>query len=306
MKSFFLLIAWLLFFNMPGKTQEVNVTLHSIFNGNASVRYSVCGNGKPVLIANGGPGFSSWHMQEFAKTLSKKGFKVILFDQRGTGNSKVPAYDSLNITLDLVLEDMQKVIKQEVKGKAIVMGHSFGGILAMSFAAKYPAMVEKLVLCSSAGINLDFLNYFSDNIFQRLQLVSNDTVAIPVTVKEREEAFYAMLKANAPAYFYNKKNVAEFIDILTIPGSYSPEYNSLMWSDLFRTKYDLTKRFKGFKKPVLVIQGRQDILGDETAIRISQSIPGSKLVFMNRCGHVPWMDAPEDFLRELEMFLSQK
>ncbi|HYG53081.1 MAG TPA: alpha/beta hydrolase [Flavobacteriales bacterium] len=275
-------------------------------NKNAVIYYEIYGTGDPVLVMNGGPGFSSKHMRGFAEELSKKGHEVILFDQRGTGNSTVPQMDSLTITFDLVLSDAAELIKKLHYKSVTVLGHSFGGILAMGFAAKFPGMVSKLVLCAPAGINLEFLDYFGDNIFQRLQNVPADSAKGAVTQQERENAFYNQLKRNAPAYFYNKENVPVFINMLTVAGSYNPDYNLLMWTDLFKINYNLSGKFRVFKKPTLIIQGRQDILGDETAIRINQAIGGSKLVFINRCGHVPWMDAPADFFSELEKILGHK
>jgi proline iminopeptidase len=273
-------------------------------NGQAKISYTIFGEGKPLLVVNGGPGFSSNHMEGFAQALSMKGYKVILFDQRGTGKSIIPAYDSLNITVDLLVSDMVELLRVLGYKTISVMGHSFGGIPAMYFANKYPSKVDKLILCSSAGINLDFLNYFGDNIFQRLENVKSDTIK-PVTIKEREEAFYRQVSNNAPAYFFNKENVPAFVKMLTVTGSYSPDYNVCMWTDLFRIHHDLSKKFTKFSKPTLVVQGRQDILGDETAICIHQAIKQSELHFINRCGHVPWMDAPESFYQLLDNFLAK-
>ncbi len=279
----------------------------SFTNRGATIQYKIYGEGKPLIFINGGPGFSSLGAEGFAKAFSKKGYQVIIFDQRGTGKSTISVYDSTTITVDLLCSDINELIRVTGNKTVSIMGHSFGGILAMNFAVKYPNRIDKLILSSSAGINLDFLNYFADNIKQRLGNVVKDKVTkTPVTLKEREEAFFRQLKINAPAYFYDKTKVDEFVKRLTVPGSYNPDYNTLMWTDLFRINYDLRGKFDKFKQPTLVVQGRQDILGDETAIRIHESIKQSKLVFIDRCGHVPFMDKPQEFYSILKEFLEEK
>lgn len=196
---------------------------------------------------------------------------------------------------------MLAIVKQLKYPSVHVLGHSFGGMLAMGFAVKYPQYLNKLVLCSSAGLNLDFLDYFGANIEQRLTPVV-DTLPAPL-VNDREEFFYSMLRRNAPAYFFNKEHVPVFIEMLTAKGSYNPDFNAAVWADLFKINYDLSRKLKAYKKPALVVQGRQDIMGDETAIRIHEAINTSKLVFMNQCGHVPWLDQPDEFFKLLEEFL---
>jgi len=277
----------------------------TIENAGATVQYRTIGKGQPLMLINGGPGYSSRHFTGIAETLSKN-YRVILFDQRGTGASTVRAYDSANVNVDLILSDMSVLIGQLGYESVSVLGHSFGGILAMSFAEKYPQRITKLILSASAGINLDFVSYFPDNIAQRLPTSSSrisQVLAAAQTFKERQEAFYAAISNNVPAYLFDKEKVPELRAALTRPGSYNPDFNLLLWSDLFSKHYDLSQKLGKFTKPTLVIQGRQDILGDETAIRIHEAIKQSKLVFLNKCGHVAWLDQPEAFLKELDTFL---
>ena len=276
-------------------------------NRNATIYYKIYGQGKPIVFIHGGPGYSSERMDSLAIKLAAYNYQVILFDHRGTGKSKVTNYDTATITIENNVADIEALLTATGNKSAIILGHSYGGILAMSFADKYPGMVDKLVLCSSGGINLDFIGYFEDNIFQRLSYTDSLPVTSqtqPVTLKEREEAFFERIRINAPAYLYYKSNVPKLVKLLTIPGSYNPDVNQLTWYDLFRNNYDLSHNFKNFTKPTLILQGRQDILGDETALTINKAFPGSKLIFIDKCGHVPWLDQPAIFLKTLTDFFN--
>jgi len=279
----------------------------TIRNGKVTVHYKIFGSGKPLLVFNGGPGYSCDHMDDFAKKMGEH-FKVILFDQRGTGKSIVPQYDSVFVNVVKVLSDADLLIRTLGYSKVSVMGHSFGGILAMYFATAYPQRVEKLILSSSAGINLDFLNYFGDNISQRLcPSAQANTINTPArTTKEREEVFYKAVAANASAYLFKKEYTGSLAKMLTVPGSYSPDYNSLIWQDLGNQNYDLTKKISIYRGPALIIQGRQDIVGSETAIKIHESIKQSRLEFIEKCGHVPWLDKPDEYFSGLINFLLKK
>jgi pimeloyl-ACP methyl ester carboxylesterase len=55
----------------------------------------------------------------------------------------------------------------------------------------------------------------------------------------------------------------------------------------------------------LIIQGRQGFLGGSTAFTIYQTIPGCKIEFIEKCGHFPFIEKPDDFFQALEAFLEK-
>lgn len=97
------ILCWLSAFSVGAQSQKQAGTDGFVKNGEVNIHYKTYGTGKPVLVANGGPGFSSRHMEGFAEMLATRGYQVILFDQRGTGKSVMPKVDSTNLTFDLLL-----------------------------------------------------------------------------------------------------------------------------------------------------------------------------------------------------------
>ncbi len=113
-------------------------TLHSIY-------FEEIGNpkGMPVVFLHGGPG--SGFRSKHKKIFNPKKFHVIFFDQRGCGKSQPFGELKENTTPDLI-EDIEKLRgKLQIK-KWIVYGRSWGSILALLYAEKYPESVVKLIL----------------------------------------------------------------------------------------------------------------------------------------------------------------
>jgi len=111
-----------------------------------SLYWELCGNpdGKPVVFLHGGPGGASGpdHRRQF----NPEKYKILVFDQRGCGNSTPFASLENNTTWDLV-EDIEKLRTEVAKvDKWQVFGGSWGSTLALAYAQKYPERVTELVL----------------------------------------------------------------------------------------------------------------------------------------------------------------
>lgn len=103
-------------------------------------------NRKTILVFHGGPGGSSKYKHTLHYNLKK--YRVILFDQRGCGQSICANALYQNTTNDL-LDDANRLLNHlQITGKIIVGGGSWGSTLALLFAQKYPHRVSKLVLNS--------------------------------------------------------------------------------------------------------------------------------------------------------------
>lgn len=150
--------------------QTVNAQTEYRFldRGQFKLAYRTFGEGDPIFILNGGPGRSSDTFIPLAKTISNLGYKTILFDQRGTGASKLPTVDASTIKLDLMLEDLDELRKELKYERITVLGHSFGGIYALSYASKYPSHLKSLILSASPGPDLTWQSYANSNMLSRL------------------------------------------------------------------------------------------------------------------------------------------
>lgn len=100
--------------------------------------------GKPVLVFHGGPGGAAKLRHAYA--FDRKKYRVILFDQRGSGHS-LPAGETLHNTTKDLLDDADRLLEYlKIGGQVIVRGGSWGSTLALLFALRHPDKVEKLLL----------------------------------------------------------------------------------------------------------------------------------------------------------------
>jgi proline-specific peptidase len=112
--------------------------------------YRETGNrsGKTVIVLHGGTGMSSHYFQDSFKFMEKD-FRVILYDQRGSGYSQIKP-DLSFYTFDSLVNELE-AIRRDIAGseKVIIIGHSFGGLVAQRYAFAYPDRVDRLVLVST-------------------------------------------------------------------------------------------------------------------------------------------------------------
>ena len=112
------------------------------------LHYKVFGQGEPVLVLNGGPGFSGELVESIARVIARRGYAIVP-DQRGTGHS-IPK-DETAITLDGSVADFEALREELGYLKWTVLGTSWGGMIAMDYASKHPSSLKGLVLVDRRG-----------------------------------------------------------------------------------------------------------------------------------------------------------
>lgn len=275
----------------------------AISTDGAKIFYKTFGIGQPLLIINGGPGMNSDGFEGLAVSLSQD-FMTIIYDQRGTGKSELKVLDNTTITMDLMLSDIESIRKQLGLKKWSILGHSFGGMVASAYATVYPDKIDKIVLSSSGGINLKLLDYFRESLHSKLTATQIDSV----NYWERKIAagatdhFTRLQRGKylAPAYVMDSMYYPVIAERLTQSISI---INQLMWENLRKQNFDCAPKLKSFDRPVLIIQGKQDIVRASTAEEARKAFRNSRIVYMDHCIHYGWLDNPEVYFREVIQFL---
>ena len=291
-----LLIAILIFsLSLNGQTEgSIQREIHNI-------HFKVYGKGFPVLIINGGPGMNSDGFQNLAQTLGKK-YRTIIYDQRGTGQSRIEPANSKTITMDSMVKDIE-TLREHLNIKSwVILGHSFGGMLGAYYASKHPSRLNGLILSSSGGLDM--------GLFSRINLTAN------LSKSERDSLAYwnnqiangnSTFKARyqrgmnlAPAYVQNRSHIRTIAHRLTQGNS---SINSLVYRNLRAIDFDCTKELENFETPTLIINGKNDFIDRETIDLMVSTIKASELIMLNNCGHYGWLDQPKDYFKALHSFL---
>ena len=261
-------------------------------------------SGDYVLVLSGGPGEDINSMQGIADELAKK-YRCIMWEQRGTGRSKLPRYDSSTINLNAYMEDIEALRKQLHAEKFVVVGNSWGMILGLAYAGTHPDAVRAVVTIGSGPITFEYLGVFSDNQFARLgacELEVREFWKDPAReAADSNRAAFERLRAATIAYFYDRKKALQMASEL------KPEdYNFRVPPAFLKAegKYDFRPKLKTIVAPVLLLQGRQDLAGEANVDEAHSLIKNSTLAFIDKCGHMPWLEQPEQTWKIVEDFLA--
>jgi proline iminopeptidase len=249
-----------------------------------SLYYEVLGggHGTPVIIANGGPGFGHdyLHVSDVWDRLARSR-PVVMYDQRGTGRS-APVKKDQSCTVADQVADLDALRAHLGYEQFDLIGHSWGGLLAMAYAEAHPERVRRLVVVDSAAPRL-----------QDTKIVLTDFYPDGGT-PEKLDNYFRML-------FYSPEKRDEFLGH-TGAMVFQRDVNEKISSDA--TKLDFGPGLAKLTMPALVMTGRYDVnVAPSTAWKIHQAIPGSKFLAFERSGHLPFFEQPREFLNALTAFL---
>ncbi len=269
------------------------------------LHYRIIGaNGPYVLILSGGPGEEVRSMQPVADELSKN-YRCIMLEQRGTGRSRLGKYDASTINLKAYIDDVEALREHLRIDKLTLVGNSWGMMLALAYGGTHPDRVRAIVTIGSGPITSEYLAVFVENLGTRLCPSEKEVVEYWSEPARRtanfERAEFERVRATAPAYFYDRKAALQFASELG-PGDFNPHVGPA-----FRKAegtFDLRPKLKAITAPVLLVQGRQDLAGEANIYEAHLLIRNSTLKFINRCGHMPWLEQPEQTWKMVNEFLS--
>ncbi len=305
MKGFLGVLFLLFSFTTFAQTEDGYVSVDEF-----QLYYKVYGTkGKPILLINGGPGFSSNYLDDLAAKMSKDmKSRIILFDPRGTGKSVVVPLNSKTVNLRNQIKDIEK-LRQHLDIKSWdVIGHAYGGAIAMMYAKENKKHVNKLILSSSIGMDLSFVDPMLANLKARLSAVQNDELQKIEEEKEKgtlskSKYFKKRFDLLAEVYVYFKENVQTARDMIQLETDFNLDINQLLWDEMNHIEYNVEKEMSSFDKPVLILHGRQDVIGESVPIDSHSIFPNSSLVFLNEAGRYLWIDQPDSYFKILDDFL---
>jgi proline iminopeptidase len=268
--------------------------------------YRTVGSGTPIVFLSGGPGMNAEDLIPASEYVPAS-FQRVFYEQRGTGRSTVPSLSAANLTVRIAVDDLEALRVHLGQERLLLFGHSWGGLLAMAYAAAYPQRVDRLVLVGPAGPNLDYLEWFVDNVTSRLRPEDHAAVEYWTAAAKRgvdpDKIAVEMIRAKAPSgYFFDRAKGLAVVEKELTDGIMHARVSELLWEDMMKG-YDLSPQLQKLDRPVLIVQGHQDPIGQKTAEQIHALIRNSRLVYIPKCGHLPWFEQPDAFRDAISAFL---
>lgn len=276
-----------------------------LFEGkSATLYYEVRGakNGTPLFVINGGPGADHTYLHSTLSRVSAldelaKKRPVVFYDQRGVGQSPALKTEQSITTADQVadLEALREFLGYE---RIDVFGHSYGGFLAMAYSAAHPERIAHLVLSDSEAPKPTDTIFLFDRIYPE----TNARMEARNLKDEAERKAYLMDYFSM--IFYSPANRDAYLGKVKNPAM-NTKISDALWKDM--EKIELNPEIAKFRFPTLVMTGRFDInVAPSIAYKIHQTIPNSKFVVFDECGHLPFYEQQRKFVQTMNEFLSGK
>jgi proline iminopeptidase len=304
-----LLVAVLAFSAAPAASQGASLSpgAHEQIVNGVRLWYRVAGRrqGRPVVFLHGGPGQGSQTFARFAGPALERDNRMVYLDQRGSGRSE--KHWAKRYSLDLMVDDLEKLRRQWGTERIDLIGHSFGTILAMEYAARYPQHVSHLVL---SGAVVDFPALL-DLGCARLEKVDPETYAkavasLPAGSQRRCHLFEAP-RSFIDGNMYPDPATMKLVDETDASdGMYNTGeiFGALAEQGMLNYRFDKADRLT---MPVLAIQGGKDYQAAVEPVRaFIGRVPGARLLEYEGRGHFMFVEDPERFARDVTAFLRER
>jgi len=256
--------------------REKNILINDL-----RVNYKIAGEGPAVLVLHGWGGSSdSW--RKVQEILSEKGYNILTPDLPGFGKSVTPrAPWGINDYTDFV----SSFIKETKLDNFSLLGHSFGGRIAIRFSSLYPEKINKLILCDSAGIK-PTPDFKTKTIF-RLAKIGN--AIFTSKILER-------MKDSARNIFY----------IITRNRDYARARGVMRETIKKVLEEDLLPDLDKVSTKTLIVWGENDrIVPMKYGNIIKENIKDSEIVLIPKVGHSPHLEVPEKLSEIILKFLNE-
>jgi proline iminopeptidase len=260
------------------------------------------GTGTPCLCLHGGPGTDSSGLRRSLAPLAEAlGVRLVFYDHRGHGRSEwVPVEQC---TQDQLVADVEGVRQALGLGRVHVLGISWGGFLALMYAARHPDSLRSLAVVGAAASG-DFMRRAEDNA--RRQATPEQWTAYQALWDGSladDESFQRAFDTIRPLYFFDGGRAAENSTVRA-----GIRYRLAVRRFIIEheyARYDCRSELGRISCPTLVMVGRHDwICPVDQAEEIHRLIPHSELEVFEASGHSPQVEEPDAFVRRFRAFLA--
>jgi proline iminopeptidase len=254
---------------------------------------------RPVmLVLHGGPGCDHTYFRPWLHPLAEH-VQLVFVDHRGNGRSS--RTDEATYTIEQMADDVEALRQYLGLGQVLVLGQSFGGMVAQVYATRHPASVRKLLLANTTP-SMKFWDEAQEAA--NTMATPEQLAAIPALFNgeiRSQQAFDEWWQVCMPLYFrHPDDNVIEKLEARMV-GAY--EVANYMMANII-PKYDVRELLPAVAVPTLVLAGRYDWVTPLTQSRlIHELVPHSTLAVFDDSGHMPHIEENEKFLAAVADFV---
>ncbi len=268
-----------------------------------SLFVKVIGQGYPLLLMHGGPGLDHTTLLRLQPLADQ--FTLIFYDHRCNGRSEWA--DVCSMTFENLTADADALRQTLGFDKWAVLGHSFGGNVALEYALRYPQSLTRLVLMDTGGDQW-WVEHNAPEIVAKRGYSAGAVRAArrfysgQMTPRE----FYTNFLRFMTAYYYRLNLLGLAREMVFGPRvKMHPEATIFGYSQLLHG-WTVMDRLCEIQAPTLVLAGRQDFLfPPEHQAMLAAGIPNARLEIIERSGHNPQEERLTEVIQLVKPFLSE-
>jgi len=285
-----------------GETVEIDVDGHRVVA-------DVHGSGeRTLLLLNGGPGLPCDYLRDPHLPLAGPDLRVVAFDQLGCGRSDRPSDPAL-WRIERYVEEVEAVRRALGLGKVDLLGHSWGGWLAIEYALAHPEALRTLILENTCGD----IPHLTQELNRLREALGPETVAM----MQRHEAQGTLdhPEYEAAVTILNYRHVCR-MDVWPDAVNRSLEdwnmavYGAMQGPNEFLYVGNLKdwRRIDEMPRiacPALITTGLHDEIGPPCAMRMANALPDARVEVFRNSSHMPFHEEPEPYFAALRRFLDE-
>ncbi|WP_432898073.1 alpha/beta fold hydrolase [Micromonospora matsumotoense] len=257
-----------------------------------TLSYQSGGTGDPVLLIMGSSAAGHvWAMHQ-TPALQQAGYRTVTFDNRGVSPSSVPPGD---YTLDELAADTQGLIEALDLGPCHIVGTSLGAIVTQAVAIRWPHLVRSAVLIATRAR--------TDVLRARMSLADKALRESGLVLPASYRAVRTALEMLSPATLNDEEVIAGWIDIMELSGGQDVAIGQEAVIDSLG---DLRPALAGITAPCRAIAFTDDLICPPHLVaETAEAIPGCDLVQIDGCGHLGYLERPDEVNAAILEFLQK-
>jgi proline iminopeptidase len=280
--------------------------------GDARLFVRVVGEGPTVVVLHGGPDFGFSYLLPGLDRLAAV-CRLVYYDQRGRGRS-ADGIEPADVTIGSEVEDLDAVREWLGLDAVAVMGHSWGGLLAMEYAIRRPRRVSHLILMNTAPASHTGMLRLRRSLAESKKRAQAEEIgaisrsaAYLAGDREADAAYYRIhfgTTLASPALM--EQLIGNLRTGSTAAGIVlGREIERRLYGQTWaREDYDLVPQLERLHLPALVLHGDRDFVPVEIAEQLAAALAGS-LVVLDECGHFAYMEQPDQVRLYVRAFLAR-
>ena len=261
-------------------------------------------DGRKLLVLHGGPGADHCYLLPQMLHLGEK-HDLLFYDQRGGGRSRSDA--RIPVTWQTHVEDLTAIVREFGLDPLSIVGYSWGAMLGLLYLIEQKKNPElptpnRVAMINPAPLTRDYRQQFEAEFARRqaspeIQALRDELAQSGLRERDPEAYRQRAFELGVAGYFSDPRNAKDLTPFRVVG-----RVQQSVWESL--GDFDLISDLQGIKIPSIIVHGRDDPIPLASSSEAARALD-TKLVVLDECGHVPYVEQPTKLFAALDPFLDE-